>query len=422
MTRPLPIPAPLTTPRDLCGTSVSTDSTGLPPARLPKGNSTIAPCTDKLEETSTTSLPVIGQVTEAPEATDRADQHTSAIEVIAAIPPSPSQGASQNTHGALQESEILRKKLAALEQHVREMEVKGKVLQQEKEVAIEEVRQASDKAKNDAIKKARQQMRKENEAARLLDRRAEGLERQPKIARTSELAQNADIDKNHASLVGTPLGERRDGLVHIADRNDHHRQQLEASGVVFDSDSDSDSLPEVPPPKSRPLRRDALWQRPKQSLDLFEVAPQYHQDRRFFDAEAKKAEIRSRPRRKATFGKVLAASRPERGDYVHHEIHRGMSPTLVKVPQDDDEEDEENDDETRHEDASGERMSGPGQVRGERLLQMPLKDFWGLPDNPIATLATDGQLAYRDGTRNAAGKLSRAKQIFKVGRIMNYGE
>ncbi|MCJ1315093.1 hypothetical protein MMC15_000409 [Xylographa vitiligo] len=53
-------------------------------------------------------------------------------------------------------------------------------------------------------------------------------------------------------------------------------------------------------------------------------------------------------------------------------------------------------------------------TRNERALRAFDKAI-GLPQNPIP-VRVDGSLAYRDGTRDANGRLPRAKNLFKVGR------
>ncbi|MCJ1283902.1 hypothetical protein MMC26_003233 [Xylographa opegraphella] len=53
-------------------------------------------------------------------------------------------------------------------------------------------------------------------------------------------------------------------------------------------------------------------------------------------------------------------------------------------------------------------------TKNERALRAFDKAL-GLPQNPIP-VRIDGMLAYRDGTRDANGRLPRAKQLFKVGR------
>ncbi|MCJ1389223.1 hypothetical protein MMC18_002079 [Xylographa bjoerkii] len=53
-------------------------------------------------------------------------------------------------------------------------------------------------------------------------------------------------------------------------------------------------------------------------------------------------------------------------------------------------------------------------TRNERALREFDKAI-GLPENPIP-VRVDGMLAYRDGTRDANGRLPRAKNLFKVGR------
>ncbi|KAI9841219.1 MAG: hypothetical protein M1830_007892, partial [Pleopsidium flavum] len=156
--------------------------------------------------------------------------------------------------------------------------------------------------------------------------------------------------------------------------------------------------------------------------NLFMGAPELLPVNVFFDAEAKKNEIAKRPSRKETFGKRLANIRKERALCPHRGFHRHLpkphgnhgeviacdSGELIT---------------TESPKPKGLQDLGPGEeaetdVLGEKFEESCPRSFeelMGVPQSAIPCLA-DNQLAYRDGTRDARGRLPRAKATYKVGR------
>ena len=134
---------------------------------------------------------------------------------------------------------------------------------------------------------------------------------------------------------------------------------------------------------------------------LFSEWPEYDPDNHF-DKYAKTAEIKRRPTRKQRFGKTsrdpwldwhpprLAKSDFSRGSSMS--IDRPSRTTRNSLPD-----------------------AYPWE-NGEGHIQQcgTLEELFGIPNNPIAIIH-DGQLAYRDGTRNEDGSLPRAKHIYKTG-------
>ncbi|KAF2692183.1 hypothetical protein K458DRAFT_10977 [Lentithecium fluviatile CBS 122367] len=112
------------------------------------------------------------------------------------------------------------------------------------------------------------------------------------------------------------------------------------------------------------------------------------------DADIKKKieEIKSRPSRKAKWGKRLAFARLHRQD-VHDETDGAWKPRFPV--------------ETRHQNAE----DGDDDVQDSAEN---LKDIFDMPKNPILILHND-QLAFRDGTL-INGKLPRSRVVYKVGR------
>jgi hypothetical protein len=179
-------------------------------------------------------------------------------------------------------------------------------------------------------------------------------------------------------------------------------RDMKARGILFESDSDSDDGPEVPPPTPFKPPKDPLWRPLKSSRDLFEVAPQYQQENLFFDLEAKRREIASRPSRKQTFGKLLALCDRERGTAnVHRDVHRGLPPKMVR---------------TRVVDTT-EDMDPFREFAPTKEVEMSLEEFLGVPENALLCTTTTGQLAYRDAVLDQWGKLRRVPddEKFEIG-------
>lgn len=311
-------------------------------------------------------------------------------------------------------AEELEAKIAELEQRL----IQAELVKKDFASALESSELEKQRRRKEAIVQVRLEDKEANESAPLHQRqeaRASEQDLQAERLVRGPTLRNHNIKPmfNNAADVllenFRPQWQRQDGKESIAGPDDPHRQQLESQGVVFESDSDSDSWPEVPPSRPKPPLRDPFRLRSKNSLNLFEVAPEYLLDSSFFDYGAKKTEIRSRPRRKATFGKLLSSSRQERGFNAHDEISGNMSLGAILVPVPSGEEDIDHEGDAIMPDAE--------RPEGERLQEVSLRDFFGLPDDPIPIMDSDGQLAYRDGVRHADGHLPRAKQIFKVGGI-----
>ena len=190
---------------------------------------------------------------------------------------------------------------------------------------------------------------------------------------------------------------------------------LKARGVVFDSDADIEESTEIPVPTPKKSRRSSFWCRPISATDLFEIAPHYKKETMLFDAEAKKREIEARPSRKKTFGRVLAYSRKDRGLNPHDEVDRRLPSRLVRVriagsPEAD----------AYHEgedDYPGFTATVASAARPIKEVMMTFESFLGVPQYPLICKTTYEQLAYRDGTLDARGKLPRVtdEEKFEVG-------
>ena len=143
------------------------------------------------------------------------------------------------------------------------------------------------------------------------------------------------------------------------------------------------------------------------ALSLFEEWPEYDPSNKAFDRAAKIAEIQARPRRKQRFRAPL--SRDSRtGLHIPYapatafNTSAGTSASFGRPNQSP---------------SKTQRTFGPFQLENaESNLTMcdTWEEFFDLPSNPIPIMH-EGQLAYRDGTRNEDGLLPRAKVIFKTG-------
>ncbi|OJD33631.1 set1-like protein [Diplodia corticola] len=195
-----------------------------------------------------------------------------------------------------------------------------------------------------------------------------------------------------------------------------------------------------------------------ETKDLWTAAPEYDPANDLWDREAKIAEIKARPSRKARFMQNLAYARLDRPpNALYVEVERPLPKTYRAPPPDRpgsgyshsssvkaapradsarsnlDTDDAWNSDsnDTDIPDAptqatattmtTGDALAGTAEASYDDAdLEKPemfdtLEELLGLPANFVPTLY-DGRLAFRDGTMGLDGRRPRAKKIFKVGR------
>lgn len=133
---------------------------------------------------------------------------------------------------------------------------------------------------------------------------------------------------------------------------------------------------------------------------FFDEWPEYRSVNSF-DKQEKLEEIRTRPTRKQMFGKQASHSRlrPQGTVFVPPIIPNNVSPVKRSRPFVD---------ATVHDPYPWENPD----VYPTRKEYKTLEDFFDLPPNCIPIIS-DGQLAYRDGTRTDDGRLPRAREVFK---------
>lgn len=192
--------------------------------------------------------------------------------------------------------------------------------------------------------------------------------------------------------------------------------------------------------------------------DLFAAAPDYDPEKAAWDREAKIAEIKARPSRKARFTRNLDYARHERPPHaLYVEVDRQLPKAYKAPPLNRPGSGYSNPEVAR---ATNDRRSSRGNINDDTWrfnsdpdTDMPdeatqatstsasmaftqqtamtngssefdpnkpeifdtLEELLGLPSNLVPTLY-EGRLAFRDGTMGADGKLPRAKNVFKVGR------
>ncbi|KAL1629676.1 hypothetical protein SLS56_005329 [Neofusicoccum ribis] len=169
--------------------------------------------------------------------------------------------------------------------------------------------------------------------------------------------------------------------------------------------------------------------------DLFAAAPEYDPANALWDRDAKIAEIKARPSRKARFTQRLAFARLERSPHaLHNEVDRPL-PKAYKAPPfnrpgsgygnsnsrefrfgEVDSRDADMRDATEtaaHSQTTNGMIESSDPSKPE--IFDTLEELLDLPTNLIPTLY-DGRLAYRDGTMLLDGTLPRAKKVWKVGR------
>jgi hypothetical protein len=319
--------------------------------------------------------------------------------------------------GELIELERLRKQVAQLEKSNTE---EKKAHNEERRLRAEEKDRADKlseelqtlKVRDGGMRKSSQEEEKKVTARATPNTEEQDHGTQDDAARTPQLAKRSktrpnhvrqqssnDIDRVSEASIQSPLRLRETPT----DKHDTKLlRDMRARGIVFESDNESDDGPEVPPPIPFKPPKDPFWRPPNSSRDLFEVSPQYQQENLFFDLEAKKKEIASRPSRKQTFGRVLALSDRERGTVnVHREVDRCLPSRMVR---------------TTVVDASSD-MDPFKEAEQTREVEISFEEFLGVPENASLCLTTTQQLAYRDGALDRWGKLPRVPddEKFEIG-------
>ncbi|KAI9827065.1 MAG: hypothetical protein M1819_007057 [Sarea resinae] len=167
-------------------------------------------------------------------------------------------------------------------------------------------------------------------------------------------------------------------------------------------------------------------------VNFFEEYPKFKPNSMFFDAEAKMEEIKARPSRKQTFGKLLASARTFRKN-VHCEVERGLPMPHRAYAYDHESGNDENGERDSEEEVSARRSR---RIKGSRSAGVPVaatepqyklssgenndagpplafEELIGMPKNPIPVLH-ERKLAFRDGTLGANGQLPRAKAFYPI--------
>jgi hypothetical protein len=178
--------------------------------------------------------------------------------------------------------------------------------------------------------------------------------------------------------------------------------KLAAQGVVFESDSGSDSEsdeandPAPPTRKDRP--RDPLWQGPKKSRNLFDVAPEYlpptDDDETPWALVSPKRLPRKQQRR--DFLARQCAERKAKFGNPHWEVDRlapahGEFPRMVKTLE------ERKMLPFNATTAAKTRNVFDVQVSETRMVEMPFDKFLGMPERPVACLIGQGQNTWGRG-------------------------
>jgi len=217
---------------------------------------------------------------------------------------------------------------------------------------------------------------------RPLVRRQWSRGRQPPIS----VARKAD------QQVWTPEDERR------------AMDELQERGVMFESDSDSDSPFEEQPARAHQTRRvDPLWQ-PTTSLDLFEIAPSLNPARESTTVSYFPRGRGVKPPKKHVWKNLLAYQCRERRIKLgnpHWEVDRKLSPRIVTAVI----EQEVDDDRAQ--------TPNPLAIREveKKTVEMSFPEFLGMPREPVVCYGkSKKELAFRDR------KNDRDKDFFRRSR------
>ncbi|KAI7214856.1 hypothetical protein KC343_g8679 [Hortaea werneckii] len=140
------------------------------------------------------------------------------------------------------------------------------------------------------------------------------------------------------------------------------------------------------------------------ALSLFDEWPEYHPARQL-DRRAKMAEIKGRPSRKAMFGKPALYSRLGSGEALQsgHSMNEIRDPSTEKP--------------SEKQAPSARKVAhsiDPFPAERNVVYYDTLEEFFGLPRNPVPVMH-NGQLAYRDGTKDHSSRVRKAQAYFPTG-------
>ncbi|RMY74425.1 hypothetical protein D0863_03213 [Hortaea werneckii] len=140
------------------------------------------------------------------------------------------------------------------------------------------------------------------------------------------------------------------------------------------------------------------------ALSLFDEWSEYHPARQL-DRRTKMAEIKGRPSRKAMFGKPALYSRLGSGEASQsgHSVNEIRNSSTEKPSE---------------KQASSVRKVAhsidPFPAERNVIYYDTLEEFFGLPQNPVPVMY-NGQLAYRDGTKDHSSRVRKAQAYFPTG-------
>jgi len=195
---------------------------------------------------------------------------------------------------------------------------------------------------------------------------------------SAERGDRVPDDPNKASkATGTSVGRRKSGLVILYLNGSRRPSTAESADHLF------------------------VAKRERLAPSLYDEWPEYRQHAS--DEHDKLAEIQKRPRKKQLFGRLASHTQMR---FAGNSVTQPVMPTTFSP-----------------EKRSRARMIDPrpddpypwenSDNDPTRKEYKCLEEFFDFPDNMIPIIS-EGQLAYRDGTRTDDGRLPRAREIFKL--------
>lgn len=259
------------------------------------------------------------------------------------------------------------------------------------------------------LQQQREQPRTEIERANALERDLARLRRDLALEQEISATANARADKSEQEklLLKTQLNALKEKGASPCETNgrqvsmDDHIEQMKAEGVQFEEDSDSESGCPQNVDVSRRENREISCQYQRCSSRLTQFSPGYFLSS--FDREAKISEIAARPRRKKTFKRVLPLRHSGRENTPTQRAFEVRDEAKLKFT-------------STHCEANR-KDSGVDYMEEEEELVEDYgtwSEFVGIPKVFVPTLTTEKELAFRDGLRDANGRLPRAREVFKV--------
>ncbi|KAI9731704.1 MAG: hypothetical protein M1834_004493 [Cirrosporium novae-zelandiae] len=263
----------------------------------------------------------------------------------------------------------------------------------------------------------------------------ENLKRQ--VAQQAALLEQNKALQTEISDLKQQLDEKTCLLIEREKPTQHQPPTAETESLEQNHQNQSTSI--IPPPNNAKSSSPPPDPSTFIHSDIFALAQYRHFS---INREDKMKEIAARPRRKGKSPKLLENVWKERGENPYQavdlrspgskKLDRNTMPTMQITDTSSDSSSNFAPSSSNSDDDDGGRSKTngrSGQRKNKRKKALPspkpkenktrtvaFDEWMGCPKNPIPCVLENGRLAYRDGTRDAKGRLPRTSAYFKVGR------